>query len=332
MPKHRIAALALDGVSPLDLGAVAEVFGIRHEPAPDWYDFSVCGERPGRPDTRGGLHLVVEHGLEQLEAADTIVVLPAARFVHEQPSDQVLAALITAWSRGCRIMSVCVGAFVLAAAGLLDGRHATTHWRFCGALSTAYPLVQVNPDVLYVDDGDVLTSGGVAAGIDLCLHVVRRDFGAEVANSLARRLVVGPHRDGGQAQFIEHPVAGAFGQRLDPALSWALEHLPENPAIDQLATVAAMSRRTFYREFHAATGTTPHRWLLAQRIILARRLLETTQLTVAEVARQAGFEDDSVFRRHFTGQIGLSPIAYRRAFGQLNGGRSTSGVHRHLGR
>jgi AraC family transcriptional activator FtrA len=310
--------------SPLDLGAVAEVFGIKHEPAPEWYDFSICGERPGRPDTRGGLHLIVDHGLQQLEAADTIVVLPAARFVSERPSDQVLAALAAAWSRGCRIMSVCIGAFVLAAAGLLDGRHATTHWRFCGALSAAYPLVQVDPDVLYVDDGDVLTSGGVAAGIDLCLHMVRQDFGAEIANSLARRLVVGPHRDGGQAQFIEQPVAGAFGQRLDLALSWALEHLPENPAIDQVAAVAAMSRRTFYREFHAATGTTPHRWLLAQRIILARRLLETTQLTVAEVARQAGFEDDSVFRRHFTGQTRLSPVAYRRTFGQPNGGPSTS--------
>jgi AraC family transcriptional activator FtrA len=319
----------LDGLSPLDLGAVAEVFGIDRGLALDWYDFSICGERPGRPDVQGGLHLIVEHGLERLEAADTVVVLPAARFVHERPSDQVLAALVTAWSRGCRIVSVCLGAFVLAAAGLLDGRHATTHWRFCGALSTAYPLVQVNPDVLYVDDGQVLTSGGVAAGIDLCLHVVRQDFGAEVANGLARRLVVGPHRDGGQAQFVEQPVAGAFGHRLDPAFTWALEHLAENPAIDQLADVAAMSRRTFYREFHAATGTTPHRWLLAQRIILARRLLETTQLTVAEVARQAGFEDGSVFRRHFTGQIGLSPIAYRRTFGQLNGGRSATTVPRH---
>jgi transcriptional regulator GlxA family with amidase domain len=177
--------------------------------------------------------------------------------------------------------------------------------------------------VLYVDEGDVLTSGGVAAGIDLCLHLVRKDHGAEVANNLARRLVAGPHRDGGQAQFIDQPVAGAFDRRLDPALSWALEHLDQNPTVDQLAAIAAMSRRTFYREFHAATGTTPHRWLVAQRIILARRILETTDLAVAEVARRAGFEDASVFRRHFTGQAGLSPTAYRRTFGRLDEGRRT---------
>ena len=176
--------------------------------------------------------------------------------------------------------------------------------------------------MLYVDEGDVLTSGGVAAGIDLCLHLVRKDHGAEVANNLARRLVVGPHRDGGQAQFIDQPVAGAFDRRLDPALTWALEHLRENPTVDQFAAIAAMSRRTFYREFHAATGTTPHRWLVAQRIILARRILETTDLAVAEVARRAGFEDTSVFRRHFTSQAGLSPAVYRRTFGRPEGRRT----------
>jgi AraC family transcriptional regulator, transcriptional activator FtrA len=175
--------------------------------------------------------------------------------------------------------------------------------------------------VLYVDEGDVLTSGGVAAGIDLCLHLVRKDHGAEVANNLARRLVVGPHRDGGQAQFIDQPVAGAFDRRLNPALTWALEHLHQNPTTDQLAATAAMSRRTFYREFHAATGTTPHRWLVAQQIILARRMLETTDHTVTEVARQTGFEDSSVFRRNFTSQVGLNPTAYRRTFGRMEDGQ-----------
>ena len=323
VPRHRVTALTLGGVSPLDLGAVSEVFGIDHELAPDWYEFSLCGDRRGQRDTRGGLRLVVDRGMEELAAADTVIVLPVARFVHERPSEQVLEPLVAAWSRGCRIVSVCLGTFVLAATGLLDGRHATTHWRFCGELSAAYPRVHVDPGVLYVDEGDVLTSGGVAAGIDLCLHLVRKDHGAEVANDLARRLVVGPHRDGGQAQFIDQPVADAFDRRLDPALTWALEHLDQNPAVDQLAAIAAMSRRTFYREFHAATGTTPHRWLVAQQIIRARRILETTDLAVAEVAREAGFEDASVFRRHFTGQVGLSPTAYRRTFGRLGDGRRT---------
>jgi AraC family transcriptional activator FtrA len=323
VPRHRVTALALGGVSPLDLGAAAEVFGIDHELAPEWYEFSVCGDRPGQRDTRGGLRLLVDRGMEELAVADTVIVLPVARFVYERPSEQVLEALVAARSRGCRIVSVCLGTFVLAAAGLLDGRHATTHWRFCGDLSAAYPRIHVDPGVLYVDEGDVLTSGGVAAGIDLCLHLVRKDHGAEVANHLARRLVAGPHRDGGQAQFIDQPVAGAFDRRLDPALTWALEHLDQNPTVDQLAAMAAMSRRTFYREFHAATGTTPHRWLVAQRIILARRILETTDLAVAEVARRAGYGDASVFRRHFTGQAGLSPAAYRRTFGRLDGGQRT---------
>ena len=318
VPRHRVTALTLGGVSPLDLGAVSEVFGIDHELAPDWYDFCVCGDRPGQRDTRGGLRLMVDRGLEELGLADTIIVLPVARFVYERPSDQVLEPLVAAWSRGCRIVSVCLGTFVLAAAGLLDGRHATTHWRFCGELSAAHPRIHVDPGVLYVDEGDVLTSGGVAAGIDLCLHIVRKDFGAEVANNLARRLVVGPHLDGGQAQFIDQPVAGAFDRRLDPALTWALHHLADNPTPDQLASIAAMSRRTFYREFRAATGTTPHRWLVAQQIILARRMLETTRMTIAEIARHTGFEDVSVFRRHFTSQTSLSPNAYRRTFSQLN--------------
>jgi AraC family transcriptional activator FtrA len=323
VPHHRVTALTLGDVSPLDLGAVCEVFGIDHALVPDWYEFSVCGNRPGQQDTRGGLRLMVDRGMEELAVADTVIVLPVARFVYERPSEQVLEALVAARSRGCRIVSLCIGTFVLAATGLLDGRHATTHWRFCRELSATYPRIHVDPGLLYTDEGDVLTSGGVAAGIDLCLHLVRKDHGAEVANNLARKLVVGPHRDGGQAQFIDQPVADAFDRRLDPALTWALEHLHQNPTVDQLAATAAMSRRTFYREFQAATGTTPHRWLLAQQIILARRILETTDIAVTEVARRAGFEDTSVFRRHFTGQAGLSPTAYRRTFGQRDGDRRT---------
>lgn len=270
--------------------------------------------------------MVVDHGLEELAAADTIVVLPVTRFMFERPADQILQPLVTAALRGCRIVSVCLGAFTLAAAGLLDHRRATTHWRFCAALAAAYPLTQVVPGVLYVDDGHIMTSGGVAAGIDLCLHVVRKDYGAEITNMLARRLVAGPHRDGGQAQFIEQPVPDTSSQRLGPALAWALQHLADNPSPDRLASIAAMSRRTFYREFRAEMGTTPHRWLVAQQIILARRMLETTRLPVAEIARRSGFEDVSVFRRHFTNQAGLSPNAYRRTFGQFNGESDSPGA------
>lgn len=323
VPGHRVTALTLGDVSPLDLGAVCEVFGIDHELAPDWYEFSVCGDRPGQRDTRGGLRLMVDRGTEELAVADTVIVLPVPRFVYERPSEQLLEPLVAAWSRGCRIVSLCIGTFVLAATGLLDGRRATTHWRFCHELSAAYPQIHVDPGVLYTDEGDVLTSGGVAAGIDLCLHLVRKDHGAEVANNLARKLVFGPHRDGGQAQFIDQPVAGAFDRRLDPALTWALQHLADNPTPDQLAATAAMSRRTFYREFRAEMGSTPHRWLVAQQIILARRMLETTRKTIAEIARHTGFEDVSVFRRHFTSQAGLSPNAYRRTFGRLNGEHDT---------
>jgi AraC family transcriptional activator FtrA len=323
VPRHRVTALTLGDVSPLDLGAVCEVFGIDHEIAPDWYEFSVCGDLPGQRDTRGGLRLMVDHGTEELAMADTVIVLPVARFVYERPSEQVLEPLVAAWSRGCRIVSLCIGTFVLAATGLLDDRRATTHWRFCRELSAAYPQIHVDPGVLYTDEGDVLTSGGVAAGIDLCLHLVRKDHGAEVANNLARKLVFGPHRDGGQAQFIDQPVAGALDRRLDPALTWALEHLDQNPTVDQLAAAATMSRRTFYREFRAEMGSTPHRWLVAQQIILARRMLEITRMTIAEIARRTGFEDASVFRRHFTSQAGLSPNAYRRTFGQLNGEHNT---------
>ena len=325
VPNHRVTALVIEATSPLDLGAVTEVFGIDRGLAPRWYDFTICGPRRGRMHTRGGLWLTVDRGLDEMAVADTIVVLPVARFVRERPDGAVLEALAASAARGARIVSLCLGAFVLAAAGLLDGRRATTHWPHCAALAEAYPQISVVPDVLYIDEGSVLTSGGVAAGIDLCLHLVRNDHGAEVANRLARALVVGPHREGGQAQFVEQPVLETDDQRLGPVTGWALEHLTENLTIVQLAGAAAMSRRTFYREFRASTGTTPYHWLLAQRLLLARRLLETTQLTIEEVAQQSGFGDASRLRKHFTAQVRLTPTAYRRTFGHPIKARSARG-------
>jgi len=316
VPRHRVAALVPGEVSALDLGAVVEIFGNDWGVAPDWYEFSVCGPRPGGGRTRGGLQVVVEHGMEALTTADTIVVLPVGRYARQRPEDELLEPLAVAAARGCRIVSVCLGTFVLAAAGLLDHRRATTHWRFCAALAAAYPLVRVVPEALYIDDGDILTSGGVVAGIDLCLHLVRKDYGAEIATRLARRLVAGPHRDGGQAQFIEQPLPDGAGQPVGPAMAWALQHLAERPTPARLAEIAAMSRRTFYREFRAATGTTPRTWLVAQQVSLAARLLETTGLTVAQIADRAGFDDASVLRRHFRTRLGVSPSAYRRTFGR----------------
>jgi transcriptional regulator GlxA family with amidase domain len=316
VPQHRVTALALDDISPLDLGAVAEIFGIDRDLTTGWYEFTVCGQRRGQIATRGGLRLTVDRDLGELSASDTIVVPPVTRYVTERPPTSLLDGLVAAHGRGCRIVSVCLGAFVLAAAGLLDGRRATTHWRYCTELAESYPAVEVVPDVLYVDAGDVLTSGGVAAAIDLCLHIVRQDFGADIANRLARRLVVGPHRDGGQAQFVEHPVHASPDGPLGPALAWALERLDENLTIEQLADCANMSRRTFYRHFQDSTGTTPRRWLIAQRVLHACRLLETTDLTIDEVARRSGFGDTSAVRKHFTSRVGLSPTAYRRAFGE----------------
>jgi AraC family transcriptional activator FtrA len=312
----------LEGTSPIDLGAVTEVFGIDRQVAANWYEFSVCGSRRGRFATRGGLSLVVDRGLEALSEADTVVVLPAMRFIRERPEKRILDALVAAKARGSRMVSLCLGSFVLAAAGLLDGRSATTHWPYCATLAESYPTIDVIPDVLYTDEGDVLTSGGVAAGIDLCLHLVRTDYGADIANRIARALVVGPHREGGQAQFVEQPVAIDGDERLRPGLTWALEHLTDELTIEKLAAAASMGPRTFYREFRASTGTTPYRWLVAQRILLARRLLETTQLTVEEVAGRCGFPDAASLRSNFARQVRTSPTRYRRTFGDPGNGNT----------
>ncbi len=316
VPPHRVVALMVDDISPLDLGAVAEVFGIDRGLTMRWYELSLCGVRRGSICTRGGLRLQVEHGLTELTSADTIVVPPVTKYMTERPPPRLLDALSAAHSRGARIVSVCLGAFVVAAAGLLDDRPATTHWRYCSQLASRHPKVNVVPDVLYVDDGDVLSSGGVAAGIDLFLHIVRSDHGTAIANQLARRMVVGPHREGGQAQFVDHPVAIGNDRNLGRTLTWALEHLHEGLTVVSLAAHANLSPRSFYRAFHDSTGTTPYRWLLSQRVEHARQLLETTALTIDEVTRRVGFGDTSTMRKHFAAVVGTSPSAYRQAFGE----------------
>jgi AraC family transcriptional activator FtrA len=314
MERHRIVALTPPGVAPFELGIVVEVFGLDRPEldVPWWYELVVAAERPGPlPATSGGFSFLVEHGLEALAAADTIVV-PGW---HGEPSAAVVDAVRAAHERGARLVSICSGVFLLAAAGLLDGRQAATHWRYASTLAERHPQVTVNADVLYVDEGTVLTSAGSAAGIDLCLHIVRRDHGSSVANTVARRLVIPPHRDGGQAQLIETPVpARPDDDPIAAVMAWALERLDQPLDLDALAARAYMSVRTFSRRFRKATGTTPGRWLLEQRVRASLELLEATDASIEAVADRVGFGTAATYRHHFTTIMRTTPTSYRRAF------------------
>ncbi|MDQ2650532.1 MAG: helix-turn-helix domain-containing protein [Actinomycetota bacterium] len=315
--RHTVAALVYHGVSPFELSVACEVFGLdRSELVDPWYRLIICSlaDGPVEASAAEGLSLNTPFGVADLEQADTIVV-PNWKPGME-PTAELTEALLAAHERGARIMSFCSGAFLLAAIGLLDGRPATTHWKYADALARRFPLVQVESDVLYVIDGRVMTSAGTAAAIDLCLHVVRSDHGAEVANAVARRMVVPPHRDGGQAQYVEAPVP-PLCEVDDPmrlTIDWALEHLAEPLTVETLARQAATSPRTFARRFVSITGTTPLKWLVRQRVLLAQRLLETTDLPVERIASESGFGTPAGMRQHFQRQVGTSPLAYRRTF------------------
>ena len=312
---RNVAVLAFDEAPVFEIGVLCEVFGMdRTADGLPAFDFAVCAAETSPVRTSSGFHIATSHGLERLAGAD-IVAVPGWRHPGSPPPADALDALRAAHAGGARVISVCSGAFVLAAAGLLDGRRATTHWRYVSLLAKLHPRIDVSPDVLYVDEGDVLTSAGTAAGIDLCLHIVRCEFGADVANKIARRMVVPPHREGGQAQFIETPMSddrrdGALGG----ALTWALSHLDEEIGVKVLAARAHMSPRTFVRRFATTFGGTPHQWLLAQRLTQARRLLETTDLGIEEVATRAGFGSAAALRVHFARRLDTSPLAYRRTF------------------
>jgi AraC family transcriptional regulator, transcriptional activator FtrA len=261
----------------------------------------------------GGFQIQAEHGLAKLRQSDTVIVLPTERPGQVPP--EVLVALRAAHRRGARLVSLCTGAFILAAAGLLNGRRATTHWTECAELARRYPLVSVDPAVLYVDEGDILTSAGTAAGIDLCLHVVRRDYGTEVATQRARQMVVPPQRDGGQAQYIDAPMPEVDSSDLfADTISWLEEHVDQPVHVHDLAARAAMSPRTFARRFLATTGVTPYQWLLRQRVRLAQRLLEVSDLPVEIVAERSGFVTAGNLRKHFSRAVHTSPQSYRRAF------------------
>ena len=310
-----VVALAYDGLCAFEFGIAAEIFGLpRPEMGEDWYRFAVCAEQPGRLTTNVGLTVEVGVGIDLLGQAGTIVI-PGWRSDGVPPSPGLAEALLAAHARGARLVTICSGAFLLAAIGLLDGRRATTHWRYAEQLSTAHPSVAVDADVLYVDDGTILTSAGSAAGIDLLLHLVRKDYGPEAANSVARRMVVAAHRSGGQTQFVERPVA----IRANDPLSDVLDRIRADPAhpwtVSAMADAAIMSSRTFVRRFRDATGMSPGAWLAEQRLAAARDLLETTNLSVEQVAEHAGFGSAANLRLHFTNRIGIAPGQYRRQFG-----------------
>lgn len=306
---HRVVALALARVVAFDLTIPAQVFG--HEDQRGRYTFTVCSPTPGVVPSTTGPAVYVASGLEALAAADTVVV---PGFSPLEPPDQpVLEALRAAADRGTRLIAVCTGAFALAAAGLLDGRRATTHWQFARELAQRHPLVDVDPDVLFVDGGAVMTSAGVAAGIDLCLHVVRLDHGADAASRIARRMVVAPHREGGQAQFIQRPVP-APGNGLATTCAWALDRLAEPLTVCALAAHAGYAPRTFARRFVQETGTTPLRWLAAQRLLKARQLLEETDLAVDQIAARCGIGTAANLRLHLARDAGTTPTAYRRTY------------------
>lgn len=305
---HRIALLALDGVVAFDLSVPAQVFGHRTERGR--YAVTVCGVEPGPVRTSTGFSLVAEAGLDGLRRAETVIV-PGIDPVDRAFPEPLLDALRS--SRG-RLMSICTGAFVLAAAGVLDGLRATTHWRDAPRLAASYPQVEVDPGVLYVDEGRVLTSAGVAAGIDLCLYVLRLDHGAEAANAVARRMVVAPHRSGGQAQFVDRPLPVEAASGLEATRAWALERLHQPLTVGAMAGHAYVSERQFLRRFRAETGTSPLRWLLDQRVAHARRMLEATDLPVEDVAARCGLGTAANLRRHFARATHTTPTAYRRAF------------------
>lgn len=311
---RNVVTLLYDGLCTFEFAIAVEIFALpRPELIVDWYRFSTCSfdARPLR--AAGGVRVLARGGAGALRSADTIVI-PGWRDPDEMPPRALLAALRRAHDRGATILSICSGVFVLAAAGLLDGRRATTHWRYVDQLRAKYPRIEVEPDVLYVDEGSVLTSAGSAAGIDLCLHVVRRDYGAEVANQVARRLVVPPHRDGGQSQYVRSPIREQPAEGLAPVMEWAVRRLDKRLTIRELARQAAMSERTFARRFVDETGTTPHRWLSTQRLLAAQRLLETTDDSIDAVAAAAGFDTAETLRHHFRRAFGTTPTAYRARF------------------
>jgi transcriptional regulator GlxA family with amidase domain len=308
-----VAVIVFDGVAPFELGVLCEAWGVdrtAHDvPA---IDFAVCSANAGRVSTSMGFDLHVEHGLDRAALAD-LVCIPALQRDWPVP-EEVLELLRETVARGARVLSVCSGAFVLGEAGLLDGRDCTTHWMHSADLQARFPKANVVPEVLYVDEGPVITSAGSAAGLDACLHLWRKEYGGKVASMVARRMVVPPQREGGQAQYIARPVPDCVAETLGPLLVWIVDNLGEDHSIEELAKRAHMSPRTFARRFRAETGTTPHAWVTNQRVIAAEELLEASDSSIEWIAGEVGFGNAAIMRQHFGRVRGVSPQGYRQSF------------------
>jgi len=311
---HQIVAVADPGMSPFELSIVIEVFAL---PRPEldvhrWYAVDVCAVRPGVQPAVGGISITVPHGVDRLADADTVIV-PGWPVYDDVPA-ALIDAVTEADRRGARIVSICSGAFVLAAAGLLDGRRVATHWQYADLLAHRYPRVQVDRDVLYVDEGKLFTSAGSAAGIDLCLHLIRLDHGAAIANQVARRLVVPAHRDGGQAQFVERPVAVEGDTSVHAVIEWMDVHLSRPMTVTVLARRAHMSERHFTRRFGEVTGESPVSWLIGRRVDASLEMLERSDTSIHAIASTVGFSNEITYRHHFRARMNTTPTAYRRAF------------------
>ncbi len=310
-----VACVVQEGFSPFEFGVACEAFGLdRSDDGVPNFDFRVVTAEPGAIDSNMGFSLIVEHDLSFAAEADLVVVCPVPRETWGTVDPRVSEIVRAAVDRDAWVLSVCSGAFTLAASGILDGRRATTHWRYVEKMAAMFPCVDIDPDVLFVQDGKVITSAGTAAGIDACLHLLRQEIGAELTNRVARRMVVPPQRDGGQAQFIDRPLPHGGADSLTVVVDWAMEHLGEDLTVESLARRAHMSERTFARRFKAEQGATPAAWLARQRVICAQRMLETTDLGLDAVAVSSGFGSAAVLRQNFARVLGTTPTAYRAAF------------------
>ncbi|MEW9555846.1 GlxA family transcriptional regulator [Nonomuraea sp. NPDC050783] len=310
---RRVVAYATDGVSAFGLGAIGKVFADRSRQGLPEFAFTVCAERPARLSTDLGLTVTVDQGLDALHHADLVVLLPREES-RPAPPPAVADALRAAHARGAVLAAFCTGTFLLAGTGLLDGRRATTHWSLAAELAARHPTVTVDATALYVDEGSLVTGAGAAAGLDMCLHLLRREHGAAVANAIARELVVPPHRPGDQAQYITRPLPQPDDERLGTVIAWARANLDRPLPVEEMAATALMSPRSFARRFKALTGTTPHAWLLTQRLDRAEELLETTDLSMEQIARLVGYRSAAVLRDRFTKRRGVPPRLYRQAF------------------
>lgn len=311
---HLVVAVAYDRLCAFEFGCVVELFALqRPELGVPWYRFAVCSAERGSLRAAGGIRVSAPHSLKILERADTIII-PGWRDADEPPPSKLLQKIRAAYDRGARVCSICSGVFVLAAAGVLDGKTVTTHWRYAQRLAQRYPALRVEPNALYVDEGQVMTSAGSAAGLDMLIHLVRRDYGPRIANMVAQRLVIPPHRDGDQAQYVPRPVATDETGRLSRLLDWVRANLGAQHSVASLSKRANMSPRTLLRRFKEATGLAPGEWLVRERVAVAREMLESGRVPIARVSDRAGFGSQESFRRHFRLAVGAAPAAYQRRF------------------